>query len=1278
MTSPFFQIPEGEWLISNRSAFAILDGFPVSPGHSLVIPFRRITTWWESGPSEQQDLMELVGQVKDILDQRFGPDGYNVGFNSGSAGGQTIDHLHLHVIPRYNGDVPDPRGGIRHVIPERGNYLLPPVNTPNPSQFGLLDGQGDSGFLKPELERCLDDPTYDQVDFVVSFIMRSGLSLLTNHLREALRRGARVRVLTSDYLDITDPDALTDLFDMQESSWGEGSSLKVRIWKWNLSFHPKAYLFSSSDSGKSEGFIGSSNLSQSGIHGGVEWNVALQRVDRPIDSFTHLWETGTDLTETFISEYRDRREVSLSRRRSEVKEDVGPEIEPPREPANPTPIQREALAALMATREEGYQAGLVVMATGLGKTWLSAFDTLGSERVLFIAHRGEILNQSLIVFRQVHPHASLGFFNGTEKDKAARFTFASIQTLKNHHRTFARDAFDYIVVDEFHHAAASTYRSIIEYFEPKFLLGLTATPERMDGADLLSLCDDNLVFQCDLVEGIRRGELSPFHYKGLKDSIDFEPIPWRNGKFDSAKLTSAYETHERAQESLDAWREYGKGRTIGFCCSITHADFMSRFFNERGIRSAAVHSGATSAPRAGSQQQLTSGELDVIFTVDLFNEGVDIPLIETVLMLRPTESPVVFLQQLGRGLRKADAKESLSVIDFIGNHRSFLAKPRALLSLGGKSSSNSDLIHSVATGEFGLPDGCSVEIELEAVELLTELAKKSPRHALTEFCVGFFDEHGIRPSAMQAQLAGFDPKKVKAKDVSWFGLLRNNNLLSSKETAVVNRCEDILDRFIKESVTKSYKLVTLKALLESDNLTRPVSLVRVAERSRNLILRDPRLIDDVQGHDISNVYTVDLDAWTSYWGTWLLTHLASGDSPLFALREETLHPTFAVDEELTPTFSNLIQEIVDWRLADYLLRIEKKSLGVVRCRVSHSGGSPIIRFSRTKDGIIPEGWETVMANGEPIKMNFVKIAVNVAERDGEQGNALHSLLRGWFGPDAGLNGTRHFVTLRPTPGGWLLEPEVRELSFRERLVPFFSSYQIACGAFEKPLPPEEQKRSEIYGLDELNVTPERNFVAFAHGDSMNGGADPLQNGDPLLFEWVRDLRLQDLIGHRVLVVQTTREGSSSVLKRLDRDADGWILASDNPESPPIRGASDMKITARLIRRLDQSAINPFAHLIGKSFTREQAARMYGDDNNLFKWRQPGHITAGDDEVFFVNVSKQGMEAGNQYVDGFLSTDTFEWSSMNSTSPGSDKGRAVLDVPANGRQVHVNADRKQPH
>ena len=1270
--SPFSLISQKDWISSNRSSFAFFDKFPVSRGHTLVVPLRQISTWWDAFEEEQMDLIKLVNTVKEILDERFHPDGYNVGFNAGSDAGQTVNHLHLHVIPRYRGDVADPRGGIRHVIPGLGNYLQAALTSQSESAFNLIDGGGVSGFLQPELERCLADPQYDTVDFVVSFVMRTGLERLTKHIQEALRRGARLRILTSDYLDVTDPDALTSLLDMQESQWGDGSTLEVRIWRGNLSFHPKAYLFSSRHGKRSEGFVGSSNLSKSGISEGVEWNVALQGVESALSAFDHLWGNADTLTQSFITSYRRRREISLSRPQNDAKELAGQEIEPPRESAAPTPIQMEALEALRKTRRDGYRAGLVVMATGLGKTWLSAFDAEGSKKVLFIAHRDEILNQSRDVFRIVHPQASFGFFTGATKDTQSQITFASIQTLRNHYGTFAPDEFDYVIVDEFHHAAASTYRSVIEYFQPSFLLGLTATPERMDGADLLTLCDDNLVYECDLVEGIRRQELVPFHYRGLKDSVDFEPIPWRNGKFDAVALTSAMETQDRAQESLNAWREHGGGRTLGFCCSITHAEYMAQFFSAQGIRAVAVHSGESSAPRVRSIEKLSNGELDVVCAVDLFNEGLDIPMIESVLMLRPTESPVIFLQQLGRGLRTAPGKSVLKVVDFIGNHRSFLSKPRVLLSLGSLPLSNKSLIEAANSGDFGLPEGCSVEIELEAINLLKDLTKKGQRHALTEFCVDFFDEHGVRPSALQAQLAGFDPKKVRPADGSWFGLLRNNGLLSDSEKAIVENYGELLDRFSKEEITKSYKLVALKALIELGTLSESCPVLSVAEQSRGLILRDPRLVDDVQGSEISNVKTVELQAWERYWTKWPLSHLAGGEHPLYELSDGAFRPTFTVDPSMSGGFARLVQELVDWRLADYLLRVERKSQGIVRCRVSNSSGNPIIRFSRTVDSLIPEGWATVIANGEPLRMNFVKIAVNVAERDGEQGNALHSLLRGWFGPDAGLNGTRHFVTLRPGQGGWLLEPETTSTSTREKLVPLFSSYQVACGAFTSPLPAAEQQRSELFEIHDLVIDPERHFVAFAKGDSMNGGIDPIHDGDPLLFEWIRDKRLKDLVGERILVSQSSGDGTSAVLKRLAQDQNEWLLLSDNEGFKPIRGERTMQVTARLIRRLEQTEVNPFQSLIGKAFTREQVARMFGDDNNLFKWRQPGHVSAGDDEVFFVNVSKRGMDTGNEYVDGFLSITEFEWSSMNSTSPDSKKGQAILDVPSNGRKIHLFA------
>jgi superfamily II DNA or RNA helicase len=282
----------------------------------------------------------------------------------------------------------------------------------------------------------------------------------------------------------------------------------------------------------------------------------------------------------------------------------------------------------------------------------------------------------------VQPDADLGLYYGGEKQPYARVLFASIQMLAGNLDRFSRDRFDYVVIDEFHHAAARSYRRVIDHFQPDFLIGLTATPNRMDGGDLLALCSDNLVYECPLTEGVARGDLSPFRYFGIADDVDYSPIPWRNGRFDPVALTEAVETQQRAQHALDEWRAKGGGPTLAFCVTVSHADFMAEFFRRNGVAAVAVHSGPTSAPRTGSIEQLRSGELQVICTVDVFNEGLDVPEVETVLMLRPTESPVVFLQQLGRGLRRSRGKNALSVIDFIGNHRSFLLKPRTLLALG--------------------------------------------------------------------------------------------------------------------------------------------------------------------------------------------------------------------------------------------------------------------------------------------------------------------------------------------------------------------------------------------------------------------------------------------------------------------------------------------------------------------------------------------------------------------------------------------------------------------
>lgn len=632
--SPFFDIPRSEWIASNRSAFAVWDAYPVNPGHALVVSLRQITDWWQATPEERADLIALVDEVRSQIAERHKPDGFNVGFNAGIAAGQTIDHLHIHVIPRYLGDVADPRGGIRNVIPAHGNYLANPPAIPDERGLTfttpvLVDGQ--VRLLLPELVQRLRNIEYDHVDMVVSFIKMSGLNLLSGPLQDALERGAQVRILTTDYLGLTELAALTRLHDLIDD---HPDQLSVRLFHdREVSFHPKAYLFYSTRGRADAAFVGSSNLSGSGLAGGIEWNLLVGAIDELKERFLVLWldHRSLSLTDEMIAAYQPA---------PPYVPEVVEVIDFPQEPARPRPIQEEALRALARTRAYGFRAGMVTMATGLGKTWLAAFDAARPEvnRVLFVAHREEILKQSRDVFRRVIPDASMGLYYGDEKQPDAAIVFASVQTLSRNLDRFASDAFDYIVVDEFHHAAAATYRKVLDHYIPNFLLGLTATPDRMDGADLLALCADNVVFECDLVEGIRRNELVPFHYWGVPDPVDFEPIPWRNGRFDPAALEAAVETQERAQSAFDEWQSRRGTRTLVFCVSTHHSDFMSDFFRARRIRCASVHSGPTSAPRHESIDALRAGDLDVIFAVDLFNEGLDVPDIDTVLMLRPTES----------------------------------------------------------------------------------------------------------------------------------------------------------------------------------------------------------------------------------------------------------------------------------------------------------------------------------------------------------------------------------------------------------------------------------------------------------------------------------------------------------------------------------------------------------------------------------------------------------------------------------------------------------------
>ncbi len=1022
-TSPFLAISKSKWLAANNAAFAIDDRHPVSPGHALVIPRRVVASWWEATDQERSDILALVDEVKGLLDDRFRPDGYNIGINVGESAGQTIGHLHVHVIPRYRGDVPDPRGGVRHVIPTRGTYPAPM------STSVLVDGQ--ERLLRDDLLRCLRDQRFDMVDLLVSFVMKSGFDLIRGGLVDALDRGARLRVLTTDYLAVTDPDALARLLDLTEL---RPDTAATRVFQdRSVSFHPKAYLFSAADGSTAEVFVGSNNLSASGIAGGIEWAVGADHGAPFLAAFERLWADprSRPLTHALLADYRLRWQPPAARA-------TGVVPEPAATAPAPRPVQREALDELERTRLEGYRAGLVVMATGLGKTWLAAYDSARPQfrRVLFVAHREEILRQSLEVFRRVQPDVDLGLYYGGAKQPEAGVLFAGVQTLASNLHQFAPGRFDYVVIDEFHHAAARSYRKVIDYFQPEFLLGLTATPDRLDGADLYALCGDNLVYECPLTDGIERGDLSPFRYFGIADDVDYTPIPWRGGRFDPDVLTQAVETEKRARYALDQWREKGCGRTLAFCVTVSHAEFMAEFFRRNGVAAVAVHSGAGSAPRTGSIERLRLGELQVIFTVDMFNEGLDVPEIDAVLMLRPTESPIVFLQQLGRGLRRSAGKDALTVIDFIGNHRSFLIKPRTLLGLGAgrQQPSSSKVLKAMRTGDFGLPPGCSAVFDVGLVDVLSAVARVGARSVLEDYCLSYADERGSRPTALQVFEAGYNPASVRSRHGHWFGFLDDIGLLDPGEQEAVGRHSDVLAAIEKEAITKSYKLVTLNVLLQLGKLRAGADIAEIAWTAHRIVTGDPRLLADTRSDkEMPDPASVSAEAWREYWLNWPLKAWTgqlrgSASAGWFRITGHRFLPVFQVADDVGETFDAMVQELVDYRLARHLfskdsrIPVEGQLEAASRLKIIQAGGRPILMLNRERNPKLPEGETPFVANDVVYTGNFASIALNVARRPGEPGNQLPDLLRSWFGADAGQPGTLHYVDLVPGESHWHLRP----------------------------------------------------------------------------------------------------------------------------------------------------------------------------------------------------------------------------------------------------------------
>jgi superfamily II DNA or RNA helicase/HKD family nuclease len=549
-------------------------------------------------------------------------------------------------------------------------------------------------------------PSADRIDFVMAFIRRSGIRPMLDALRRHCALGNPLRVLTTVYTGSTEADALEDLSQL-------GAEIRVSYDTSSTRLHAKAWLFHR-NSGFSTAYIGSSNLTHSAQVSGLEWNVRVSAarnatvVDKVAAVFESYWNSD-DFVPFNRGEFDERRTTRS-----------GLTFLSPVE-LRAEPFQERLLEQIALSRLRGYHRNLLVSATGTGKTVMAAIDyarlreKLPRARLLFVAHRKEILSQALGTFRHaIRDHDFGEMWVGGTRPQLFDHVFASIQSLSASGLSSLDPAhFDVVVVDEFHHSESPTYRNLLEHVRPLELLGLTATPERADGQSLLHWFDERIAAELRLWDAIDQQKLAPFIYYGVADSLDFRQVPWQRGRgYDVEGLSNLLTADDAwARQVIKALYDHVDDvhsvRALGFCVSVDHARFMARVFNEHHILSKAIWSDTSAAERDAALRDLAAKRINVLFSVDIFNEGVDVPSVDTLLMLRPTDSPTLFLQQLGRGLRKYPEKRACTVIDFIGLHRrEFRFDQRLGALLGG---TRADLAKQVEEGFPFLPAGCHME-----------------------------------------------------------------------------------------------------------------------------------------------------------------------------------------------------------------------------------------------------------------------------------------------------------------------------------------------------------------------------------------------------------------------------------------------------------------------------------------------------------------------------------------------------------------------------------------
>ncbi len=706
--------------------------------------------------------------------------------------------------------------------------------------------------VKSEIESA------EHIDVIMAFIRRSGIRPLVDALRRHCDTGRSLRVLTTTYTGSTERAAL----DLLKAI---GADVRVSYDVTGTRLHAKAWLFRRPGD-SSTAYVGSSNLTHSAQVTGLEWNVRVSGarnklvVEQVGVVFDTYWDGGDFVPyEPEIFEQEQRRAGRTA---------AGPTVILSPLELHPRPFQQRLLELLQVSREAGHHRNLLVAATGTGKTVMAAVDyaalrdRLPRARLLFVAHREEILDQSMATFRYALRDPSFGEkWVGGQRPERFEHVFASIQSLTARRAdAIAPDHFDVVIVDEFHHAAASSYVALLERLQPQQLLGLTATPERSDGLPILHWFDDRIAAELRLWDAIDEQYLAPFLYYGIHDGVDLTDIPWRRGQgYDTDALTNVYTSSDAwVRLVIDQVRHHvdpSTMRALGFCVSVEHARYMADRFRRHGISAVAISGQTPADERQQALRDLATGAVNVVFSVDLFNEGVDVPTVDTVLMLRPTESPTLFVQQLGRGLRKAPDKAYCTVLDFVGQHRRefrFDRRYRALLG-GGRR----DLERAVEQQFPYLPAGCNMQLDRKA----TEVVLRSIRDAIPSRWPSKVDElRSLRRDQPKITIRTYlDETGLELDDIyqgakCWSDLLQ----AAGGPLAPAGPNETALRRAIGRTLHTDDRprLATYQKLLRSDSPPQISPMSRVEQRLLRMLVAG--LADQVLARDATLQAAVDL------------------------------------------------------------------------------------------------------------------------------------------------------------------------------------------------------------------------------------------------------------------------------------------------------------------------------------------------------------------------------------------------------------------------------------